>query len=87
MSITITGKSVLAGTCSGLVIAFLFAVIPASIDWYENPGAIFRTEAGTDRAILAETWFSWFWPAALLSVPVAVLIHVWRPRHRTADSA
>ena len=83
----ITGNSVLLGTCSGMVIAFLFAVIPASIDWYKNPGAIFRTEAGTDWAIVAETWFSWFWPAALLSVPMAVLVHAWRSHRRTTDSA
>jgi hypothetical protein len=78
----ITGKSVFVGTRSGIVIAFLFAAIPAAIDWYNNPGAIFRTEAGTDWAILAETWFSWFWPAALLAVPTAVPVHAWRAHRR-----
>ena len=78
----ITGKSVFVGTCSGMVIAFLFAAIPASIDWYNNPGAIFRTEAGTDWAILSETWFSWFWPLALIAAPMAVLVHAWRAHRR-----
>ena len=68
-------------------IAVLFTVIPTAIDLYHNPGGIFRTEAGTEWSIVVETWLSWFWPAALLSVPMAVLVHVWRSHRRATGSS
>ena len=82
----ITVKSVYVGTCAGILVALLAAILPAAIDWYNNPGGIFRTETGTNWAFLFETWFSWFWPVAIVAVPVALLVHAWLSNRSAADA-
>lgn len=52
----------------------LVAAVPTLLDWRSNPGGVFYSDAGTDFAIVFETWYSWFRPAALLTIPVASLL-------------
>ncbi len=81
-----TVKSVYVGTCAGILVALLVAILPTAIHWYDNPGGIFRAETGTNWPIVFETWFSWFWPVAILSVPVALLVHAWVSNRRAANA-
>jgi len=85
MPMKITVKSVYVGTCAGILVALLAAIPPAAMDWYDNPGAIFRTESGTNWVFVFETWFSWFWPVAIATVPVAILFHAWLSNRSTSS--
>jgi hypothetical protein len=62
------------GSGWGLLAALLLACIPGGMDWYENPAGIFRENLNTNWTILLETIWSWLWPLALLTVPLAVLL-------------
>ena len=53
------------------------------LDWQANPGGIFRGPDGTDWAIVAATFFSWFWPVALVATPFTVSFFAWK--HRNPD--
>ena len=72
--------SVVQTICAGLLvaigIAFLVALIPTTIDWYGNPGQIFRDQTGTQWGVVVETWFSWFWPLALVLSLIVVPVFV-----------
>ena len=82
----ITVKTVYVGTCAGILVALLVAILPTAIHWYDNPGGIFRADTGTNWAIIFETWFSWFWPVAILLVPVTMLLHAWFSNRRAANA-
>ena len=75
-------KSVGQGIGIGLLAAVLIAAPFTAIDWYQNPGGIFRGVGGTNWQILWETAFSWFWPCALLTVPVALFLKLWLARRK-----
>jgi hypothetical protein len=79
-------KSVCVGICAGILVAFLVATLPTAINWYDNFGGIFRSDSGTDWSIVFETWFSWFWPVVIISVPVALLLHAWISNRRAANA-
>ncbi len=64
----------------GLLAALLLAAIPSGMDWYSNPSGIFRSKLDTNWTILLETLWSWLWPIALLTVPLAVVLHWLRRR-------
>ena len=83
----ITVKSVYFGTCAGMLVALLVAILPTAIHWYDNPGGIFRADYGTNWSIVFETWLSWFWPVAILTVPLALLIHAWSSNRRATNAA
>lgn len=83
----IKASMVFRGACTGLLVAALIAALPAAIDWYHNPGGIFRAGAGTQWVIVFETWWSWFWPAALVLVPLTLTFYVWRLGRRAEGSA
>ena len=69
---------IIVGLLTGLIVA-----VPMTIaDWRLNPSGIFRDEQGTNWPIVAETAFSWFWPAASVAFVVTVLIHAWVSRTR-----
>ena len=57
----------------GLVLAAMVAGTATAIDWYENPGGIFRSAQGTQWSFVLETFISWFWPFALLTLPVTTV--------------
>lgn len=64
-------------------IAGLAAAVPMTIvDWQANPAGLFHGPEGTDWAIVAETAFSWFWPAALIAFFATAIIHGWMFRER-----
>lgn len=48
----------------------------AGVDWYGNPGGIFRTEAGTNWNFVYDTWVSWFIPSILPILLYATLFHL-----------
>ena len=75
-------RSIGQGIGIGLLLAALIAAPFTAIDWYQNPGGIFRGSGGTDFQILWETAFSWFWPSALLTVPLAIVIRLWLAHRR-----
>ncbi len=66
-------KSVYAGVVIGVVVAFFAAALPTAIDWYSNPGGIFRTGLASNWPVVLQTWFSWFWPVAVVSIPIAII--------------
>jgi hypothetical protein len=74
--VKISAKPVLYGACIGATCALLVATVPTALDWNSNPGGIFRSETGTDFAIALETWYSWFWPVAIFTIPGASLLFV-----------
>jgi hypothetical protein len=86
MLMKITAKSFYVGISTGLLVGFLAGIPPVVIDLYENPSGIFRTESGTNWAFVFDTWFSWFWPVAIASVPVVFLIHAWALHRRTVNA-
>ena len=60
----------------GLLLAALIASTATFIDWYGNPGGVFRSANGTNWTAVLETFASWFWPFALLSLPVASVCYI-----------
>ena len=60
----------------GLLLATLIASAATFIDWYGNPGGVFRSANGTNWTPVLETFASWFWPFALLSLPVASVCYI-----------
>ena len=58
----------------GLVVALIVSTTVTAIEWWQNPGGIYHSDAGTDWTIVRETWSSWFVPTLLTVAGVAVLI-------------
>lgn len=58
----------------GLVVALIVSTTVTAIEWWQNPGGIFHSEAGTDWTMVRETWSSWFLPTLLTVAGVAVAI-------------
>ena len=56
----------------GLPAGFLVGCVLTLMEWRQNPGGIYQTQAGTEWDIVWQTWSSWFFPVAL-----TVLILVW----------
>ena len=78
-------KSVYAGVVIGVVVAFFAAALPTAMDWYSNPGGIFRTGSASNWPIVFQTWFSWFWPVAVVSIPTAIIAHAYL-RNRNVEN-
>ena len=60
------------GLALGMFASAVLAMVMTYADWRLNPAGIFRTDAGTDWAIVRETLVSWFVP----SIPAAVILSV-----------
>jgi hypothetical protein len=73
--------SLAPGTLRGLLAALVLAAFPSAGDWYYNPAGIFRTNLDTNWTNLLETFWSWLWPLALLTVPCAIVV-LWVRRVR-----
>ena len=58
----------------GLIIAIVLSTIVTAVEWWQNPGSIYRTDAGTDWRIVQETWTSWFLPTLITVVAVALVV-------------
>ncbi len=78
-------KSVYAGVVIGVVVAFFAAALPTAMDWYSNPDGIFRSGSASNWPIVFQTWFSWFWPVAVVSIPTAVIAHAYL-RNRNVEN-
>jgi len=51
-----------------LVLALILSSIVTAVEWWQNPGGIYRSASGTDWSIVQETWSSWFVPTLLTAV-------------------
>ena len=78
-------KSVYAGVVIGVVVAFFAAALPTAMDWYSNPDGIFRSGSASNWPIVFQTWFSWFWPVAVVSIPTAIIAHAYL-RNRNVEN-
>jgi hypothetical protein len=70
--------SLTIAAATGLALALLMALVPTAIDWHQNPGGVFRGTAGISWQPLLETLWSWFWPLALFTTPVALAPIIFR---------
>ena len=66
----------LVALLAGILLAVVIAGTVTLIEWYSNPGGIFRSAEGTRWHFVRETFASWFWPLALLSLPVASVCYI-----------
>ena len=67
------GVGVIVGFISGAVVS-----IPITfVDWRLNPSGLFHDEHGTNWAVVAETFWSWFWPVALGALATTMVICYW----------
>ena len=73
-------RSIAYGLIAGGIIGVLLATPPTFLDWQANPGGIFHGPAGTDWAIVSETFLSWLWPTALVATPFTVAFCAWKYR-------
>lgn len=55
----------LFGLAVGGITALLLTIFITTWEWIENPGGIFRTEAGTNWPFIFDTAVSWFVPTFL----------------------
>ncbi|MEM1205608.1 MAG: hypothetical protein AAGN66_20425 [Acidobacteriota bacterium] len=56
-----------------LQIATALASVMTFLDWRKNPSGLFQGDGGTHWGVVAETWWSWFWPSAIV-VGIAALV-------------
>lgn len=64
------------GIVFAIVGALLLAGLFTVIDWYGNPGGIFRGDAGTNWQFVYDTWISWFLPSLVPMFVYASLGHL-----------
>jgi len=86
--VTFKARSFYLGIGIGILMSISVASLFTGMDWYTNPGGIFRSDSGTSWPFVFETWFSWFLPVCLLSVPVVIFVHLWisnRPAKKLND--
>lgn len=62
------------GLAAGLLLAALAAAVPTALDWFGNPGGVFRDADGTAWTVVADTFLSWLGPVFLLLAPFTVLV-------------
>ncbi len=63
-------KPILSGAGTALLLSFFMTMR----DYLINPGGIFHNESETNWQIVSETFFSWFWPALIPLIVLAVLV-------------
>ena len=78
----INQRSIRHGIAWALLLALTVALVPTIMDWYNNPGGVFRGTEGTNWGVVLETTWTWFWPLFLIAVPITVLFWAWRDKPR-----
>lgn len=73
---SIISKFWLFGLWVGFTVATLLMSVFTFWNWLENPGGIFRDEAGTHWPFVFETAISWFLPSFVSLFVVASLMHL-----------
>lgn len=63
-----------------VVVAATIATVATLVEWSTAPDVVFQGANGTDWSALGETWISWFWPVALVGLPIGVLVTWYRFR-------
>jgi hypothetical protein len=66
------------GVVAGAVLSVVTTIVMTAWDWLENPGGIFRSEAGTNWQFVLDTATSWLLPtfgqAALIAAAGHLLV-------------
>ena len=75
-----TRKYLLLILAFGAAVGLVVSVVMTFLDWRLNPGGIFHGAEGTDWMIVWETAFSWFAPAFVLAVVLALPVAIWKSR-------
>ena len=70
MHIRILKLAAVVGLLTGLVVSATMTFM----DWRLNPAGLFRSERGTDWAIVSETALSWFMPVSLGTFLAAAIV-------------
>ena len=72
------------GPAAGIAIASAVTLFVVAWEWLENPGGIFRGEAGTNWGFVYDTAISWFVPTFLPVAVIASALHLawWLLRKR-----
>ena len=67
------------GLAAGASVSSTVTVIIVVWEWVENPGGIFRSEAGTNWGFILDTAFSWFVPTFVYVAVIVSVSHLaWR---------
>ena len=74
------GRLVFRGISIGGVVGLVVGLVMTTIDYVRNPAGVFHNEAGVQWDHLFETWFSWFWPVAIVATLVSLLTLFWISR-------
>lgn len=74
-------KSLNIALTAGLLVAGTVTLM----EWWQNPGGIYRTQGDTQWQIVWQTWSSWFFPVALtvLALCLSIALLVFRLRSHT----
>tara|TARA_R110002073_G_C9392274_1_gene573848 strand:+ start:740 stop:1039 length:300 start_codon:yes stop_codon:yes gene_type:complete len=64
------------GLAVGAVVAILTSTVVSLWTWVENPGGIFRGEAGTNWQFVFETAWSWLIPTFMHTVVAVSVVHL-----------
>lgn len=79
---------------AGFAIAFSLTLFVTVWEWIENPGGIFRGDAGTNWTFVWETAWSWLFPSTLQLVPLFLffgfvwnLFATWRNRQSSEEKS
>ena len=64
------------GPAVGASVSSLVTLIVVIWEWLENPGGIFRNEAGTNWKFIFDTAISWFVPTFIYVAVIASALHL-----------
>ena len=64
------------GLAAAAAVALVVTIVVTVWEWLENPGGIFRGEAGTNWGFVYDTAISWFVPTFLAVAVVASALHL-----------
>lgn len=63
----------LGGCGVGIGVGLAVATVMTTLDWWRNPGGIFRDAASTNWNVVIETGWSWLLPVAAISTALTWL--------------
>lgn len=69
-------RAVRRGLVFGAVVAVAVTVFVTTWEWLENPGGIFRDEAGTNWRFIRDTAISWLLPTFVYSAAIGAAVSV-----------
>ncbi|MGI9265524.1 MAG: hypothetical protein ACR2QU_11395 [Gammaproteobacteria bacterium] len=64
------------GIALGSVVSLLVTAFVTAWEWIENPGGIFRDEAGTNWQFVYDTAISWLLPTFLYVAMASAIVHL-----------